>query len=109
LREYNGKAIINSVNGKNKSLESILPIAKKYGALVIGLTLDENGLPRNAQERVNIAKKIINTAKRYGIDKKNILIDCLTLTASAQPEQVYETLIAIKFTKQRINKCNLFN
>jgi len=102
LREYNGKAIINSVNGKNKSLESILPIAKKYGALVIGLTLDENGLPKNAQERVNIAKKIINTAKSYGIDKKNILIDCLTLTASAQPEQVYETLIAIKLIKEEL-------
>ena len=100
LREYSGKAIINSVSGKNKSLKSILPIAKKYGALIIGLTLDENGLPRNSLERVNIAKKIINTARSYGINKKNIIIDCLTLTASAQPEQVYETLEAIKIIKK---------
>ncbi|MFP4515134.1 MAG: homocysteine S-methyltransferase family protein [Parcubacteria group bacterium] len=102
LREYNGKAIINSVNGKKSSLENILPIAKKYGALIIGLTLDENGLPNNALERVSIAKRIIDTAQNYGIDKKNIIIDCLTLTASAQPEQVYETLKAIKMIKEEL-------
>lgn len=102
LREYNGKAIINSVNGKKSSLDKILPIAKKYGALIIGLTLDEKGLPKNTSERVSIAKRIIDTAKSYGIDKKNILIDCLTLTASAQPEQVYETLNAIKIIKEEL-------
>ncbi|KDR96741.1 5-methyltetrahydrofolate--homocysteine methyltransferase [Peptoclostridium litorale DSM 5388] len=102
VRIYNGKAIINSVNGKDESLEKILPIAKKYGACVIGLTLDEEGLPETAQKRVEIAQKIVNRAKEHGIDEKDIIIDCLVLTASAQQEAVMETLKAIPLVKEKL-------
>lgn len=95
LRVCNGKPIINSVNGEEKSLISILPLAKKYGACVIGLTLDENGIPKTAQGRVEIAKKILNRALEYGIPKEDVLIDCLTLTASAEQDGVRETLGAL--------------
>lgn len=101
VRIYNGKPIINSVNGKDESLEKILPIVKKYGACVIGLTLDEEGLPETAQKRVEIAGKIVNRAKEYGIDEKDIIIDCLVLTASAQQEAVMETLKAIPLVKEK--------
>ncbi|MCT4620447.1 MAG: homocysteine S-methyltransferase family protein [Marinisporobacter sp.] len=100
VRFYNGKPIINSVNGKKESMEAIFPIAKKYGACVIGLTLDENGIPHTAEERVKIAEKIIHTAKLYKIPKENILIDCLVLTASAQQKEVLETLKAIQLIKK---------
>ncbi len=103
LRIYNGKAIINSVNGKASSMEKIFPIAKKYGACVIGLTLDEEGLPKTAEKRVEIATKIIETAKTYGIPEENILIDCLVLTASAAQEAVMETLRAIPMIKAKYN------
>lgn len=83
LRYYNGKAIVNSVNGENKVLKNILPIVKKYGAAVVGLTLDERGIPSSGEERFRIAEKIVKTAESYGIDKKDIYIDCLTLTAAA--------------------------
>ncbi len=99
LRVYNGKPIINSVNGKLESMEAIFPLAKKYGALVLGLTLDENGIPETAIERFKIAEKIINTAKEYGIDKKDILIDTLCLTASSHQHMVMEALEAIKMVK----------
>ena len=102
VRIYNGKAIINSVNGKDESLEKILPIAKKYGACVIGLTLDEEGLPETAQKRFEIAKKIVDRAKEHGIDEKDIIIDCLVLTASAQQEAVMETLKAIPIVKEKL-------
>lgn len=100
LRIYNGKAIVNSVNGENKVLDSILPIVKKYGALVVGLTLDEKGIPNSAEERFAIAEKIIARAKEYGIDKENILIDCLTLTAAAQQKEVRETIKAVSMVKK---------
>ncbi len=103
LRIYNGKAIINSVNGKASSMEKIFPIAKKYGACVIGLTLDEEGLPKTAEKRVEIATQIIETAKTYGIPEENILIDCLVLTASAAQEAVMETLRAIPMIKAKYN------
>ncbi|MDQ0361780.1 homocysteine S-methyltransferase family protein [Breznakia pachnodae] len=94
-RYYNGKPLINSVNGKEEVMRSIFPIVKKYGGTVIGLTLD-NEIPLTAEERVDIAKRIIETAKEYGIDKKDIIIDCLTLTASAQQKEVKETLKAVE-------------
>lgn len=100
VRIYNGKPIINSVNGKKEVMDEIFPIVKKYGACVIGLTLDEKGIPAKAEERVEIARKIINTAKDYGIAKENILIDCLVLTASAQQKEVIETIKAIKMVKK---------
>ncbi|WP_207707295.1 homocysteine S-methyltransferase family protein [Crassaminicella thermophila] len=103
VRVFNGKPLINSVNGKTESMKSIFPIVKKYGACVIGLTLDENGIPKKAEERAAIAEKIINTASSYGIPKENILIDCLVLTASAQQEEVMETLKAIKLVKDRFD------
>jgi len=103
LRYYNGKAIVNSVNGENKVLQNILPIVKKYGAAVVGLTLDDRGIPSSGEERFRIAEKIVKTAESYGIDKKDIYIDCLALTAAAQQEDVKETLKALSLVKEKLN------
>lgn len=100
-RYYNGKPLINSVNGKDEVMDAIFPIVKKYGGVVIGLTL-EDGIPLLAEERLEIARKIVNKAKSYGIDKKDIIIDCLTLTASAQQKEVKETLKALTLVKQEL-------
>lgn len=102
LRYYNGKAIVNSVNGETAVLERILPIVKKYGAAVVGLTLDENGIPSSSEERFKIAEKIVNMAEKYGIDKKDVYIDCLTLTAAAQQKDVKETLKALSLVKEKL-------
>lgn len=102
LRVYNGKAIVNSVNGEEKSLKEILPLVKKYGAAVVGLTLDENGIPKTAEGRFEIAKKIVDTAKAYDIPKEDVYIDCLTLTASAEQQGVMETLKALHRVKTEI-------
>lgn len=102
LRYYNGKAIVNSVNGEDKVLDNILPIVKKYGACVVGLTLDENGIPSTCEERFKIAEKIVNKAKEYGIHKEDVFIDCLVLTASTQQKEVFETLKAITMVKERL-------
>ncbi len=96
LRYYNGKPIVNSVNGDEEKLKKILPLCKKYGAAVIGLTMDEGGIPHTADERVLIAKRIASAAKRHGIDKSDVIIDCLTLTVSAQQEQALETVNAVR-------------
>jgi len=101
-RYYNGKALINSVNGKEESLNEILPIVKKYGCCVLGLTLDDTGIPKEAEKRYEIAKKIVNRAVEIGIPKENILIDCLVLTASAQQKEVNETLKAVKLVKENL-------
>ncbi|KAJ51054.1 5-methyltetrahydrofolate--homocysteine methyltransferase [Clostridium tetanomorphum] len=103
LRIYNGKPIVNSVNGEDKVLDTVLPMVKKYGALVVGLTLDNTGIPYKAEDRYNIAEKIVNRALKYGIGKENIIIDCLTLTASAQQENVMETLKALSMVKEKLN------
>ena len=101
LRIYNGKPILNSVNGEEKSLNTILPLAKKYGACIIGLTLDENGIPDTAEGRFKIAEKILQRALEYGIPKEDVIIDCLTLTASAEQDGVKETLKALsRVTKE---------
>ena len=102
LRSYPGKAVINSVNGKKKSMAAIFPIAKKYGALVLGLTMDETGIPGKAEDRFSIAEKIVEGAKAHEISKKNIIIDCLTLTASAQQAEVRETLKALKMVRDEL-------
>ena len=102
LRAYNGKAIVNSVNGEDEVLERILPLVKKYGANVVGLTLDKKGIPPTAEERFKIAEKIVMKAKEYGIDKSNVFIDCLVLTASAQQAEVKETLKALRMVKERL-------
>ena len=96
LRVYNGKACVNSVNAEDEVLDKILPIIKKYGASVVGLTLDKNGIPATADERFEKAKKIINRAAEYGIEKKDVFIDCLVLTASAEQSKVQETLKAVR-------------
>ncbi len=103
VRVYNGKPIINSVNGKKESMETIFPIVKKYGTLVVALTLDEDGLPKTANKRLEIATNIIETAKTYGIPEENILVDPLVLTASAEQEAVMETLKSIPLIKERYN------
>lgn len=102
LRVYNGKPIVNSVSGKQESLDTILPLCKKYGALVVGLTLDENGIPETAEGRLEAACKILSEAQKYGIPSEDILIDCLVLTASAQQNQVAETLRAVRLIKQEL-------
>lgn len=102
LRVYAGKPIVNSVNGEEKSLETVLPLVKKYGACVVGLTLDEGGIPKTAEGRFVIAKKILDRALAYGIPKEDIFIDCLTLTASAEQEGVVETLNALNRVKTEL-------
>ncbi|MBE5797162.1 MAG: homocysteine methyltransferase [Clostridiales bacterium] len=96
LRVYNGKAVVNSVNGDPRVLEKLLPIVKKYGAAVVGLTLDENGLPKTAGQRTRIAHNILKAALAHGIPQEDLWIDCLTLTVSAQQDQAEETLEAIR-------------
>lgn len=102
LRVYNGKPIINSVNGEEKSLNAVLPLAKKYGAAIVGLALDEDGIPKTAKGRVKVAQKIMERAIAAGIRKEDIYIDCLTLTASAEQDGVMETLNAIKTVKEEL-------
>ena len=96
LRRYNGKAMINSVNGKLESMEAVFPLVKKYGGLVVALTLDENGIPESAEGRLEIAKKILCEAERYGISKKDIIFDPLALTVSADDNAAVQTLRAIQ-------------
>ena len=101
LRIYNGKAMINSVCGKKESMEAVFPLAKKYGGLIVALTLDENGIPDTAEGRAEIAEKIYNTAKEYGIDKKDIIVDTLAMTISADTSSAQTTLDAIKMIKAK--------
>ena len=102
LRVCNGKAIVNSVNGEQEVLDKILPIVKKYGASVVGLTLDSRGIPKTAQQRFEIAQRILENALKYGIKKEDVFIDCLTLTVSAQQEQAVETLKAVRMVKEKL-------
>ena len=99
LRRYNGKAMINSVNGKVESMEAVFPLVKKYGGLVVALTLDENGIPETAEGRVKIAEKILATAKKFGISKKDIIFDTLAMTISADNNAAKVTLEALKIIK----------
>ena len=101
-RLYNGKPLLNSVNGTAESLSTVLPVAKKYGCAVLGLTLDERGIPKDAETRLEIAKKIVSEAEKIGIKAGDILIDCLMMTASAQPTQPYETLKALALVKKEL-------
>ena len=102
LRVYNGKPIVNSVNGEDESLENILPLVKKYGAAVVGLTLDKGGIPKTAEGRFAIAEKILNHALEYGIPREDVFIDCLTLTASAEQDGVMETINALHRVKTEL-------
>lgn len=100
MRIYNGKPMVNSVSGKQESMDTIFPLIQKYGGVVVGLTLDENGIPETADGRVAIAGKIIEEAKKYGIDKKDIVIDVLTMTISSEPNGAKVTLEALKKVRE---------
>jgi len=102
LREASGKVLINSVSGEEKSIKYILPLARKYGAALLGLTLDESGIPETKDDRIKIAKRILKAAKEQGISEKDLVIDPLTLTISAQPNQAYETLFALKEINEKL-------
>lgn len=102
LRLYNGKAMINSVNGKEKSMEEVFPLAKKYGGVVVCLCLDEDGIPSTAQGRIDIAKKIIKRAAEYGIDKKNLAVDALVMTISTDTNNAIETLNAVDYIRNTL-------
>ena len=102
LRVYNGKAAVNSVNGDAEVLRRVLPIVKKYGASVVGLTLDKGGVPQTAEQRFAIAKRILDAALSYGIAREDVWIDCLTLTVSAQQEQARETLRALRRVREEL-------
>lgn len=102
LRIYNGKPMLNSVNGKQKNMEEIFPLAKKYGSVVVCLCLDENGIPETAQGRIAVAEKIIKTAKEYGIDKKDLIVDALTMTISTDKNNARETLKAVKYIRETL-------
>ena len=102
LRAYNGKPIVNSVNGEQAVLDKLLPLCKKYGAAVVGLTLDERGIPKTAAQRAAIAARIRDAALAAGIPREDIYIDCLTLTASAQQEDVMATLEALHACKEEL-------
>lgn len=95
LRRYNGKALINSVNGKQESMAHIFPLVKKYGGVVVALTLDEQGIPETAEGRFNIARNILAEASKYGIDKKDIIFDTLAMTVSADNNSAKTTLKAL--------------
>lgn len=102
IRIYNGKPMVNSVSGKMESMNQVFPLIKKYGGVVIGLTLDENGIPDTAQERLEIARKIIASAAVYGIDKKDIVIDVLCMTISSEPTGAKTTLEAVKMVREEL-------
>ena len=102
LRRYNGKAMINSVNGKIESMSAVFPLVKKYGGLVVALTLDESGIPASAEGRVEIARRILCEAERYGIDKKDIIFDPLALTVSADDNAAVETLRAVEIIRNEL-------
>lgn len=101
VRIYPGRAIINSVSGKESSLDAILPIAKKYGTLLVCLCMDDDGIPLRHEDRIAVAEKIIKRAEEYGINQENLFIDCLVLTASAQQSEVLETIKAITLLKSK--------
>ncbi|MCL2077115.1 MAG: homocysteine S-methyltransferase family protein [Oscillospiraceae bacterium] len=102
LRVCNGKPIVNSVNADDESLAAILPLVKKYGAAVIGLTLDKQGIPEKAEDRLSLAEKILNRALEIGIKKQDVFIDCLTLTVGAEQSGGTETLKAVALVKERL-------
>lgn len=107
LRIYNGKAMINSVNGKEEEMEAVFPLVKKYGGVLVCLTLDENGIPSTARGRIDIAKKIIRKASEYGIDKKDLIIDPLSMTISTDKENAVVTLEAVRYITEvlGVNTC----
>jgi len=102
LRRYNGKALVNSVSGKADSMAAVFPLVQKYGGVVVALTLDEAGIPATAEERIAIARRILDTAATYGIPKKDIIFDTLTMTVSADPDAAAVTLAALRHIRQQM-------
>lgn len=102
LRRYNGKAMINSVNGKESSMAAVFPLAKKYGAVVVALTLDEKGIPQKAPQRIAIARRILSRAREYGLSEKDLIFDPLTMTVSTDPGSAGETLAAVSGIRQQL-------
>lgn len=102
LQVYHGKPLVNSVNGEEKNLERVLPLVSEYGAAVIGLTMDDDGIPKDPHKRLDIARKIVERAESMGIPREDILIDCLALTVSAEPEAAVITLRAIELVRDEL-------
>ncbi|MDO4313720.1 MAG: homocysteine S-methyltransferase family protein [Eubacteriales bacterium] len=101
MRIYNGKPMINSVNGKQEIMDQVFPLIQKYGGVVVGLTIDEAGIPETAEGRLAVAEKIIAEAAKYGIDKKDIVIDVLAMTISSDPDGAKTTLKALKLVREK--------
>ncbi len=102
LRRYNGKALINSVSGKEESMQAIFPLAKRYGGVVVALTLDERGIPDTVEGRMAIARKIVDRAAQYGIAKKDLMFDPLAMTVSAQPDAATVTLETVERIRKEL-------
>ncbi|MCI1991424.1 MAG: homocysteine S-methyltransferase family protein [Oscillospiraceae bacterium] len=102
MRLYNGKPLVNSVNGKPESMKAVFPLVKKYGGTVIALTLDENGIPGTAEGRCAVAGKILKTAAEYGVEKKDIIVDPLAMTISAGQRNAAVTLGALRLVRERL-------
>jgi len=102
LKIYRGKPIINSVTGQQRSLEEVLPLVKEYGAAVIGLTMDDEGIPEEADQRVSIARKIVGQAEALGIPREDIIVDCLTLTVGADSTAGLVTIESIRRVKTEL-------
>lgn len=107
MRIYNGKPMINSVNGKKESMDAVFPLIQKYGGVVVGLTIDEDGIPQSAEGRIRIAGKIIQEAEKYGIEKKDIVIDVLAMTISSEPDGARITLEALKGVRKTYGVCTV--
>jgi len=102
LRIYNGKPMINSVNAKAQSMAKVFPLAKKYGGVVVCLCLDESGIPETAEGRIALAEKMINKAAKYGIDKKDLVVDALTMTVSTNSQNAVETLKVVDYCRNTL-------
>lgn len=102
MRIYNGKPMVNSVNGKASSMREVFPLIKKYGGVVVCLCLDENGIPATAEGRIAIAEKIIKTAAEYGVDKKDLVVDALVMTISTDKNNAIETLKAVNYIRNEL-------
>lgn len=102
LKVYQGKPLVNSVNGEEKSLKRVLPLVAEYGAAVIGLTMDDDGIPKKAEKRLEIAQKIVERAESLGIPREDVVIDCLALTVSAEPDAAIITMNAIDLVREEL-------
>lgn len=107
MRIYNGKPMVNSVNGKQEEMDKVFPLIRRYGGAVVGLTIDEDGIPGTAEGRVRVAGKIIEEAKKYGIDKKDIVIDVLAMTISSDPDGAKTTLKALRAVREKYRVCTV--